>query len=343
MMRNVMKSHDRSRFEIYGYSPKPFPADLAPCLDVMRDTSTALSDAAFVSLVRGDEIDVLVELSGFSPGNHFRAMSERCAPVQVSFLNHTGSSHVPNVDYIITDEICTPSATDVQAYYSEKLWRLPGCFFTFDYRGSDSPEPGVPPSASSSRTMFGCFGYGGKLNHQLIEMWAQLLHRCPTASLHLRNPQFSLAGSRRFIASQFASCGIAADRLVLAEGVDRKALLRKYGEIDVSLDTWPYCGGNTVAESLWMGVPVVSLRGARFSSRYGSSLLAAAGCSDLAAETPEQYIDVAARLAGDLPRLKTLRRNLREMSIANGLADSQQFARNLEAAYTEMLGQAERQ
>jgi len=98
-----------------------------------------------------------------------------------------------------------------------------------------------------------------------------------------------------------------------------------------------------VAESLWMGVPVVRLRGTRFSSRYGSSLLAAAGCTDLVAETPEQYIDIAARLADDLPRLKTLRRTLREMSIVNGLADSQQFARNLERAYTEMLGQVERQ
>jgi hypothetical protein len=356
MMRNVMKSHDRSRFEIYGYSTKPFPPDLAPCLDAMRDTSVsgssakspgpgapAISDSAFMALVRRDEIDVLVELTGFSPGNRFRAMSGRCAPVQVSFLNHTGSSQVPNVDYIITDEICTPSDANVQAHYSEKLWRLPGCFFTFDYRGSDSPQPAAPPSERSGHSMFGCFGYGGKLNHQLIRMWAQLLQRCPTSSLHLRNPQFSSAESRRFISSQFAQYGIPDDRLVLARGIERKALLQEYGRIDVSLDTWPYCGGNTVAESLWMGVPVVSLRGDRFSSRYGSSLLAAAGCADLVAETPEQYIEIAARLASDLPRLKTLRRNLRQMSIANGLADSQQFARKLEAAYTDMLAQAERQ
>jgi hypothetical protein len=337
MMRNVMKAHDRSRFEIYGYSPKPFPADLAPCLDVMRDTGS-LSDGAFISLVRRDAIDVLVELTGFSPGNRLRAMSQRCAPAQVSFLNHTGSSHVPNIDYIITDEICTPSNTNVQAYYSEKLWHLPGCFFSFDYRDSDSPEPGEPPSESSGHTMFGCFGYGGKLNRVQIKLWAQLLHRCPTSSLHLRNPQFSSAASRRFICSQFGSYGIAADRLVLAEGVDRKALLHKYREIDVSLDTWPYCGGNTIAESLWMGVPVVSLLGTRFSSRYGSSLLAAGGCAELVAATPEQYIDIAARLASDLPRLKTLRRNLRQMSIVHGLGDSERFARKLEAAYTDMLG-----
>jgi hypothetical protein len=351
MMRNVMKAHDRSRFEIYGYSSKPFPADLVPCLDVIRDTSArssrkpgapAIPDAEYISMVRRDEIDILVELTGFSPGNRFRAMSERCAPVQVSFLNHTASSQVPNIDYIITDETCTPSNSDVQSYYSERLWRLPGCFFCFDYRGSDSPEPGEPPSERSGRPTFGCFGYGGKLNHELIGLWAQLLQRSPQSSLYLRNPQFSSADSRRLVSSQFASHGIAGDRLTLAQGVDRKALLLEYSKIDVSLDTWPYCGGNTVAESLWMGVPVVSLCGARFSSRYGSSLVAAAGCADLVARTPEQYIEIAARLAGDLPRLKSLRRNLRQMSVDHGLGDSRQFARHLEAAYTEMLGQAER-
>src|SRR5262249_44465049 len=120
MMRNVFEAHDKSRFEIYGYSPKPFPVELAPCFDVVRDTR-AISDEAFLSMVRRDVIDVFVELTGFSPGNRFRSMSKRVAPVQVSFLNHTGSSHIPNVDYILTDEICTPPDTGVQRYYSEKL------------------------------------------------------------------------------------------------------------------------------------------------------------------------------------------------------------------------------
>jgi hypothetical protein len=353
MMRNVMKAHDRSRFEVFAYSPRPLPADLVPCLDVIRDTSArttqspgpgtpAISDEQFISLVRGDEIDVFVEMTGFSPGNRFRAMSERVAPVQVSFLNHTGSSHVPNVDYIITDEICTPSSTNVQAHYSEKLAYLPGCFFCFDYRGSQAPEPGEPPSALSGRSTFGCFGYGGKLNHELIGIWARLLERCPDASLYLRNPQFASADSRRLISSQFAAHGIAADRLILGPGVDRKSLLREFARIDVSLDTWPYCGGNTVAEALWMGVPVVSLCGTRFSSRYGSSLLTAAGCSDLVARTSEEYIDIAARLAYDLPRLRSLRRNLRQMSITHGLADSRRFAGKLEAAYSAMVANAER-
>ncbi|MEI6204301.1 MAG: hypothetical protein WCP68_20330, partial [Enhydrobacter sp.] len=353
MMRNVMAAHDRSRFEVYGYSSKPYPADIAASFDVRRDTTavdvsptehsfekSARADEAFVSLVRSDEIDVFVELTGFSPGNRFRAMSHRCAPVQVSFLNHTGTSQVPNVDYIITDEVCTPATSHMQAHYSETLWRVPGCFFSFDYRGSKCPPLVEAPSEHRGYVTFGCFGHGGKLNGELIEMWAKLLHRCPSSVLRLQNSQFSNNDTRRFIASQFQHHGISSDRLMLAKGVDRDSLLGAYSEIDISLDTWPYCGGNTLAEALWMGTPVVTLLGERFSARYGASLLAAAGCPDFIARTPEQYIEIAASLAGDLPRRRKLRRSLRQMSVDHGLADSSRFARNLEDAYLEMLSRA---
>jgi len=117
-----------------------------------------------------------------------------------------------------------------------------------------------------------------------------------------------------------------------------RKLLDAYNEVDISLDTWPYCGGNTIAESLWMGVPVVTLKGDRFGSRYGASLVTAGGCADLIAESPEEYVEIAARLAGDLPRLRHLRQNLRQMSIDHGLGDSTLFARRMENAYREMLG-----
>lgn len=346
MMRDVMAAHDRTKFEIFGYSPTPYPADLVPSFDVRRDTRATrtssngqrgLSEEAFVAMVRRDEIDIFVELSGFSPGHRFRAMSERCAPVQVSFMNHTGSSQVPNVDYILTDEISTPSAAEMQRHYSETLWRLPGCFFCFDYRKSEYPPLIEPPSIRRGYTTFGCFGHGGKLNEQLIALWATLLHRCPSSMLHLQNPQFSNDDTRRFISNQFKRCGIASDRLVLAKGVDRNSLLSTYSQIDISLDTWPYCGGNTVAEGLWMGVPVVTLLGERFSARYGASLLAAAGCSDLIAKSPDEYVEIAASLAHDLPRLQNLRQSLRQRSIEYGLGDSWKFARNLETAYEQML------
>ncbi len=353
MMRNVLQAHDRTRFEIYGYSPRVVPPDIAQTFDVLRSTAAkqsphsvlpmgavpAIPTRDFVAMVRGDDIDVFVELTGFSMGHRFVDMASRCAPVQVSFLNHTGPSQVPNVDYILADHIGASDSD--QPYYSETIYRLPSCFFCFDYRGYFAPPISPePPSTGNGHTTFGAFGYGGKFNERMIEIWARLLHRVPHSVLHLQNSQMNDEDCRRFIAGKFHRYGIQRDRLVLAPGTSREKLLETYNQIDVSLDTWPYCGGNTIAESLWMGVPVVSLTGDRFSSRYGASLLAAAGCGDLVGETPEHYVEIASGLAADLPRLLLLRQNLRRMSIENGLGDSERFARDLENAYVEMLRRA---
>jgi predicted O-linked N-acetylglucosamine transferase (SPINDLY family) len=355
MMGRVFKAHDRQRFEIFGYSPRAVPKELAQCFDVVRDTSTGDDDpkrvlfatmsmkshTEFRRMVIADQIDILVELTGFSPGHRFPAMAERCAPVQISFLNHTASSQVPNVDYILADEICLPTAGGFSPYYSEEIYRLPGCFFCFDYRGSQYPKVAEPPSRSKGYVTFGCFGFGGKLNSELLQLWAELLDQMPTARLHLQNVQITNESRRRFLVERFRTLGVAPERLVLANGVKRDDLLQVYANIDIMLDTWPYCGGNATAEALWHGVPVVTLKGAdRFASRYGASLLAAAGCTDLVANSAEEYVALAKRLAGEPERLSHLRHHLRDMSIEHGLGDSVRFARRLEDAYADMLSRA---
>jgi predicted O-linked N-acetylglucosamine transferase (SPINDLY family)/glycosyltransferase involved in cell wall biosynthesis len=351
MMGRVLRAHDRDQFEIYGYSPLPVPPDIADGFDVLRDTATSrddpervrfhntqmISHAAFRQMLREDRVDVFVELTGFSPGHRFPAMAARCAPVQVSFLNHTASSQVPNVDYILADEISLPKSGGFEAHYSEQIYRLPGCFFCFDYRESESPPIAEPPSLAKGYVTFGCFGYGGKLNTQLLQLWAELLRQVPSSRLHIQNAQIKNERGRRFLAERFRSLGIAPERLTLAVGVGRQSLLEAYADIDISLDTWPYCGGNSIAEALWHGVPVITLKGNRFSSRYGASLVTAAGCGDLVADSPEQYVAIAKQLAGDPVRLASLRQRLRDMSIEHGLGDSAGFARRLEDAYIEML------
>ncbi|SJZ42322.1 Glycosyl transferase family 2 [Enhydrobacter aerosaccus] len=338
MMREVIKAHDRAKFEIYGYAPEKLPADILAIFDVWRHTPPAsCSDREFVELVRSDDIDVFIELTGFSPGHRFGAMSLRCAPAQVSFLNHTGTSQVPNVDYVISDEVCIPTGSPAERYYSEEIYRLPGSFFCFDYSKLDEPPVTEAPHLKNGYVTFGCFGTGAKIGRELVEIWARLLHRVPDAVLHVQNPQLSQASDRRFMSDRFEACGIPPDRLVLEGGVDRPLLLRSYARVDISLDTWPYCGGNTIAESLWHGVPVVTYRGNRFASTYGASLVAAAGCADLVGHTSDEYIEVAAKLAADSDKLVQLRRNLRRMSLEFGLGDSKLFARRLEEAFTTML------
>jgi predicted O-linked N-acetylglucosamine transferase (SPINDLY family) len=338
MMRNVIAAHNRSKFEIYGYSPAPPAPDIRNAFDVIKDTRS-LDNDRFVTLVRRDKIDVFVELSGFSPGHRFTAMAWRCAPVQISYLNHTGTSGIAAVDYILSDEISTPTDSHADRTFTETIYRLPGCLMCFDYRKDAHPHVSDPPSLKRGYVTFGCFGSGGKINIDLIEMWADLLHRVPGSMFYIRNGQLSAPDNRRFLADCFLRYGIGQQRLRIEGGTDRTSLLRSYAHVDITMDTWPYCGGNTVAESLWQGVPVVTYMGSRMSARYGAALLTVAGCADLIGHSVDEYINVAVQLACQPQRLTTFRNELRRMCEEHGLADSIRFARNLERAYGEMLRQ----
>ncbi|HLN23647.1 MAG TPA: hypothetical protein VK558_06660 [Patescibacteria group bacterium] len=180
-------------------------------------------------------------------------------------------------------------------------------------------------------------GPGGEINPPLIDLWADLLTRVENSRLILCNEALRLSSNRSFLRRQFAERGIGGDRLEVRAGVDREAIKLMYGEIDISLDTWPYCGGNTIAESLMSGVPVVSLLGDTFAARYGASLLTASGCPELVAATRADYVDIAAALAGDPHRLAAYRSGMRAAMQRHGFSDSARFVRDLECAFAEML------
>jgi predicted O-linked N-acetylglucosamine transferase (SPINDLY family) len=255
--------------------------------------------------------------------------------VQISYVNHHATTAVPNIDYVLGDAMVAEGPD--RDFFTEQIYSLPGCFFCFDLRGTEFPFRAEPPCATNSFVTFGCFGTGAKLNLRLIELWAAILDRVPGSRLFLRNRDLSPADNRRFIAGRFARFGIDPARLLLMGGTDHGTIMRNYAEIDISLDTWPYCGGNTIAESFWQGVPVVTLMGDRFSARYGASLVRAHGCPDLVAASMDEYVEIAAALAEDRPRLAAYRRDLRDMTAQHGFNDSEAFARKLEAAFQEML------
>lgn len=339
ILLSALKYLDRDRFELYGYAPSPVPADVEGVFDHFVTTG-ALSNRAFVETVRSDGLDVFMETTGFSPQNCFTAMASRCAPVQVSYLNHTGTSAVPNVDYVLADAISVPPEED--RWFTEKVWRLPDCFLSYNYDGYDMP-PVVPvPSKQRGHVVFGCFGSGGKIGFELIRMWAQLLHAVPDAVLYLRNLQLDSAINRQFMIDRFRRFGIAENRLKLMSGSDQQTILKCYDEVDISLDTWPYCGGNTIAESLWQGVPVVTLKGNRFSGRYGAALVTVAGTPELVAETQDEYVRLAAELSRSPERLEHYRNNFRAMSVKHGLSDAAGFARKLEQAFIGMVEELDR-
>lgn len=327
-------AHDRDRFKIIGYSPNEQNQDVRRHFDEMHVTG-ALSDGQFVDLVRSHDVDVLVELTGLSYLHRFTAMASRCAPVQVSYLNHTGTTGIEYVDYVIADDIAAPRTCD--PYYTETIYRLPRCFFGFSYNESELPPIAPPPVVSNGYVTFGCFGGGDKLNADIIKVWAALLRRNPSARLIIQNPSMSALGNRAFLLKQFRALGIENARITVLPGADRDTILRNYALMDISLDTYPYCGGNTIAESVWQGVPVVSYHGNRFPSAYGASLLHACGLSDLVAQDFDDYVRIADRLGRDPERLSALRPRLRDLARQNGLSDCAQLARALEAAYADMV------
>ena len=337
IMSAVIARQDRSRFEITGYSHTEVAADIAASFDRVVVTR-GLSDEQFAAQVRADGIEILVELSGFSPHHRFGAMARRCAPVQVNYLNHSATSGVANVDFLLVDELSVPPAHD--RFYTEQVWRVPGCFLCYNYDMVAVPPVAPVPSRTSGVATFGCFGSGSKINDDLVGIWARLLERVPGSRMFIRNAELSAADNRAHMIGRFGRHGIAPDRILLEGGCTRDEMVRSYDRVDISLDTWPYCGGNTVAESLWQGVPVVTLKGTRFSSRYGASLLLAAGCGELIAEDADQYLAIAAGLAADADRLEYYRVNLRSMARTYGLADPDRMARLLDEAFVAMKRQS---
>lgn len=340
----IIRAHDRSKFEIFLYWTDPWPPMQHPIEDVERVKAHAdvfrdvgqLADRDYVRQLRTDRIDILVETAGFSPGHRFSAMAARCAPVQISYLNHTGTCGIPNVDYVIADAIALRKEED--SFYTERVYRLPGSFFCFNFEAKDdSHEQGAPPCTNNGFITFGSFGSGAKCNATLIKWWCEIMHQVPGSRILIRNNELSLEDNRRYMQKQFVQHGIAEDRLRIIKGASQKEIVANHRHVDISLDTWPYCGGNTLAESLWYGVPVISYYGRRFSSTYGGSLLHASGCDQLLARSADEYIGKAVALANDRQAIADYRRNLRKMTKEYGFNDARVFAEKIETAYKTMI------
>ena len=330
----MLRRHDRRRFKVIAYArTEPGPLVTASVDEVC--IVSALANDDYVRRVREDRVHILVEINGHSPGHWFAAMAARCAPIQVSYLNYTSTCGVEQVDYVMGDAISVPPGTDI--FFTEKVYRLPGCFFCFTYDDAVLPAVGSAPSLASGPVTFGCFGSGGKINPELLDLWAEILRRVPDSRLLIMNAELTPADNRQALARAFAHRGIACDRLLIRPGATRQRVLESYAQVDISLDTFPYCGGNTIAESLWQGVPVVTRKGDRFSSAYGASLLTASGVPELIADTAEEYVHKAVALAGDANRLTYYRANLRTFVKRFGFSDADAFTTNLEAAYLDML------
>jgi predicted O-linked N-acetylglucosamine transferase (SPINDLY family) len=261
--------------------------------------------------------------------------ARRAAPVQATFIGYPDTTGLKAMDFRLTDAIADPPGAE--RYCTERLVRLPGCFLCYQ-PPANAPEVAPSPWRQNGFVTFGSFNNLAKVSEDVIARWAHILREVPDARLIIKNPSLTDVATRERYQALFAQAGVAAGRLALLGYVkDDAGHLGTYRLVDIALDTFPYNGTTTTCEALWMGVPVVSLRGDRHSARVGASLLTAAGFPDWIADTPEHYLQLAGGLAGDRTRLAELRSQLRERVRQSRLCSAENYARAVEHAYEGML------
>lgn len=336
-LENVLAAHDRSRVEVVGYANNSRRDGLTERLRARMDgwhEIVGAGDDAVEELVRRDGIDVLVDLSGHTAGNRLLLFARRVAPVQVSWLGYFGTTGLRTIDWILADRHVVPPGEE--RYFTESVWRLPGSYLCFTPPTDDVPV-GPPPLFATNSITFGCFNNRAKISPATVALWAQLLKALPHARLLLKARQFGDAGVRQVLRDQFAAHGVGTNRLRMEGASPRSEYLSAYGRIDVALDPTPFGGGTTTAESLWMGVPVVTLRGDRWVGRIGASFLETVGLADrLVADSPADYIAKVTALVDDAAGLADLRWTLRSRLTRSPLCDAPAFTRALEHAYQSM-------
>ena len=333
----LLAAHDSSAVEIFCYSSVPHPDSVTERLKTLshhwRDISR-MPDADIISQIRKDKIDILVDLSGHTSGNHLNIFMHKPAPVQVTWLGYPNTTGLDTIDYRFTDALADPDGQD--RFYTEQLYRLPDCFLC--YQGLESsPAVSSLPALDNGYITFGSFNNLAKMNEGVIKLWSDVLHKVEGARLLIKNPSLSDPGSCEYISALFSAQGITSERLQLVGLIPgREEHLALYSKIDVGLDIFPYNGTTTTCEALWMGVPVISLTGDRHAGRVGLSLLTATGMENLVANSETEYIDIAKNLAANLNELSIMRKKLREKIQDSALCDSTAFAKKMETAYREI-------
>ena len=330
----LLSTHDRKVCQVFCYAEPPCSDEvttrLQDCADTWRNIA-GLSDEQVASLVCSDQIDILVDLAGHTDDNRLLVFARKPAPIQATYLGYPDTTGLRTMDYRFSDFLADPPG-QTDGRHSEKLVRLPQSTWCFE-APADAPAVTMPPALTNGYITFGCLNNFCKINSELLSLWATVLNATKGSRLLILAPE---GNARECLLDTICAEGADRGAIQFIAPQPRAAYLATFGNIDISLDPFPYHGTATTCESLWMGVPVVSLAGQTHVSRVGVSLLSTVGLKDFIASTPEQYVDIASAAANDTVRLAELRVGMRARMKHSPLMDAAVFARDVEAAYRKM-------
>jgi len=329
-LESVLTRLDLSRLELFAYPADQKADDLTarikPCFSAWKPL-TGSSDELAARLIHRDGIHVLLDLSGHTAKNRLPVFAWKPAPVQASWLGYFATTGISGMDYLLGDPFVTPEGEEGQ--YTETIWRLPDSYLCFT-PPSFPLEVGPLPALSHGCITFGSFNNLTKMNDSVVALWAKVLAAVSGSRLFLKAKQLNDPGLCETTRQRFAAHNIPPERLLLEGGSPRPELLAAYNRVDIALDPFPYPGGTTSVEGLWMGVPALTRRGDRFLSHVGESIAHNAGLPDWIAGGNEDYITKAVQYASSLDYLANLRSRLRQNIMVSPLFDASRFARNLE-------------
>ena len=329
----LLSHHDHTQFEIVCYSdvraPDALTARLHGCADLWRETAP-LSHAQLAELIVRDQIDILVDLTLHMSGNRLLTFARKPAPVQVTWLGYPSTTGLETIDYRLSDPYLDPPGID-ETPYSEQVYRLPHSFWCYDPLDEGPPINDLPALQSGFIT-FGCLNNFAKVTPATLGLWARVMRELPRSRLILLAPR---GAARLRVLNTMSRHGVDASRMEFSDRVAREQYLATFNRFDVCLETIPYPGHTTTLDSLWMGVPVVTLTGATTVSRGGQSILSNVALTDLVTTNAEDYVSAVTGLANDLPRLASLRSTLRSRLQASPLMNAAEFARDAETAFRQ--------
>jgi len=327
----MLENLPRDAFQAVCYSDSGAPdlmtARLRACTAEWHETRS-VSDEELARRIREDRIDILFDLAGHTPGNRLLVFARKPAPVQISWLDYVGTTGLSAMDYLLADPRQIPP--EAEPFYSEKVLRLPDDYICFD-PPADAPTVGPLPAQAKGFVTFASFNLLKKTTAQIVEVWSRILDQVPDARLLLKNHGLDRPVPKARLRQQFSEHSIDPSRIIFQGWSPHAELLGAYNEADIALDTFPYNGGLTTCEALWMGIPVVTCPGETFASRHGLAHLTAAGLPETIATDCDDYARIAVALAHDLPRLAALREGLRARVGASALCDGHRFAQNFAA------------